>query len=253
MKSSLLVLSLVLITGWSQTHASYLTPSPTQERSAPVVDAVLVSAHYRQVLQEPLYQEPTEVNAHAQIRDWLSRWFSRIGQDLDHFQYEKELPRFASLLMASLGVLTTLTLLYVLVRLTRHWRGGDLIRTRHPAGYPAVSEFDSSAADLTEALAQRNWRGAWRATWRHFLFVLEQGKLVASDRSRTNREYLAQVHDIPTSAFDRLGKIVAEHDEVIYGERSIAEDDWKSFQQLTEEAAFSLNLAIPRPPLRPSP
>ena len=241
MKALFLLFTLIL-GGLLSANGTEASPSPFSSDASPVVDPALVSARFHQVLQQSLYRENTEPDPHAEVRDWLSRWFNSIGQDFDHFGYSEEMPRFASLVMTTLGVLTGIALLYILARLIRRSGRWDRTRAFGDNGFPTGPQMDSSAMDLNQALANRDWRRAWRATWRNFLFLLEQGKLVASDRSRTNREYFAQVRDLPLPTASRFDQMVSDYDRVIYGERAIEENDWRSFQQLVEETAFSLNL-----------
>jgi hypothetical protein len=73
---------------------------------------------------------------------------------------------------------------------------------------------------------------------------LETGHLVPADRSRTNREYLAQLRAEPQSApaLALVGDAVEDYDRFIYGRRAIAEPEWRSFQGRLDEAALLLHL-----------
>ena len=66
------------------------------------------------------------------------------------------------------------------------------------------------------------------AAWRQFLSRLENRQLVDTDRTRTNREYLAQLRGNPVTRLSALSAdgIVDAYDRYIYGHTSIGESDW---------------------------
>src|SRR5580692_1695416 len=166
------------------------TNSPAS--SAPVTDRALVAAQYRQVLAQPEYQEAAEPDVNDALHSWLSRLLARFGQKFEEFQYAQEMPRFASMLMAVFIVAAMAGLLYVSVRVLRR-RMDPKFPERHEA--PAEKIFrppEFYEEELRRAIAAEDWHAAWLASWRQFLSRLEMGNLVAADRSRTNREYLAE-------------------------------------------------------------
>jgi hypothetical protein len=225
--------------------ASFLSARADTDASAPpVTDPAVVTARYHQLLAEPQFQEPNEPDVDTRMRDWLTQFFGRFGARFEQFKYGQEMPRFASLLMSIFVVVAIVGLLYTLVRLTRQrlrWERSESnpqasLRTLHPP------EFYQE--ELRHAVAAGDWHGAWLASWRQFLSRLEKGRLVEADRSRTNREYLAQLGAQPqsTSTLALLANMVEAYDIFIYGRRPIAERDWRSFQEQIDEAALLLHL-----------
>jgi hypothetical protein len=217
---------------------------PSPPNAAPVTDPAQVAEHYRMILSRPEFQEPREPEPNERMRDWLSQWFTRLGAELGQFKYTEEMPRFASLLMTLFAFLSLGGLIYILVRLTR--RPGE--RDREEAG-TGITQSPLRAPEfydeeLRRTVAGGDWRGAWLASWRQFLSRLERDHLVKADRSRTNREYLAQLRaqSLPVSALGILSGMVDAYDNFIYGRRPIAEPDWEFFRQQVDEATLLLHL-----------
>jgi hypothetical protein len=219
--------------------------------TAPVTDPALVAARYRQVLALPEYQEATGPDVNDALRNWLSRLLARFGQKFDQFQYAQEMPRFASMVMAVFIAAAMAGLVYVSVRVLR--RRMDASFSERPDA-PAQKIFrppEFYEGELRLAIAAGNWRAAWLASWRQFLSRLEQGQLVAADRSRTNREYLAELRSKTGNApaLPLVAGVVDDYDRFIYGRRAIAEPEWRSFQGQLDEAGLLLHLGEkPGPP-----
>ena len=219
-------------------------PHPALDTSVPITDSGSIAASYQKVLSQPKYQETDEPDANAQIRDWLSQWFTRLGAEFGQLKYTQEMPRFASLLMAVFVVLALIGLLYTLVRLTRRrqkWKDSQSLEADQSllASTPRRDE-----EELRQALAGGNWHVAWLAGWRQFLSQLEKGRLVETDRSRTNREYLSQLRaqTLPAPVLALLTRLIDSYDSFIYGRHAIVESDWTSFHQQLDEAALLLHL-----------
>jgi hypothetical protein len=79
-------------------------------------------------------------------------------------------------------------------------------------------------------------------------------RLVETDRSRTNREYLAQLsaQPLPASALPLLAGLVEDYDRVVYGLRTIDEPRWLSFRRQVDEVSLLLHLRD-RMPASPTP
>jgi len=213
----------------------------------PVTDPAVVAAQYREVLKEPQFQEPVEVDTSAAWKIWLSDWLTRLGSRFQDLRYSREMPRLASMLTALLILAALIGLIYVGMRLRRRRPGLVLAREDDaaPRRMPHPPEFYEE--ELRRAVAEGDWHAAWLASWRQFLSRLEKGKLVPADRSRTNREYLAQLRAqaqmVP--ALTLVGGAVEDYDRFIYGQRAIAEPEWRSFQHQLDEAALLLHLHEP--------
>ena len=210
----------------------------------PVTDPAVVAQHYREILSQPQYHEPIEDNAGDWLKSELSRWFTRLGAEFGNVQYAQQMPRFASLLMTALVILSMIGLVYTMVRVIRRkqdWLEPDAAANGGPARFRPPEFYEE---ELRRATARGDWSGAWLATWRQFLSRLEQGRLVEPDRSRTNREYLAQLREraLPAPALALLAGMVDAYDNFIYGRRPIAQSDWTAFHQQANEAALLLHL-----------
>ncbi len=217
---------------------------------APVTDPTHVAEHYHQIVARPEFQESTEPDVNERVRDLLSQWFTRLGAKFGEFKYTQEMPRFASLLMTLLVLLSIVGLLYAVVRLTRRRQEWDLPAEAEDPVQKTFRPPEYYEEELRRTIAAGDWHAAWLVTWRQFLSRLEREHLVEADRSRTNREYLAQLHAHPQtdSAFALLDRTVDAYDRFIYGRRAITEPDWQAFYQEVNEAALMLHL-----PERPSP
>ncbi len=218
--------------------------------AAPVTDPAQVRSHFQEVVQRPEFEEIEENDPNARFADWISQWFTRLGAKFGQFKYANDLPVLTSLLMTLLVVLTVIGLVYIAVRLTRS--GGDLnlLESAEPPGPKTFRPPEFYEDEIRLAILARDWHAAWLATWRQFLSRLENRQLVEADRTRTNRDYLAQLTDrsLPASALAVLTRIVDAYDRFIYGHQSIGETDWNQFHQQVNEAALLLNLDERRHP-----
>jgi hypothetical protein len=219
-------------------------PPPTNAASAPIIDPAQVSRHYREVLARPPFQESGEPAVNTRIEEWLSQWFKRLGARFGEFTYTSRMPAFESLLMTLLVVFSSAVLLYIMVRLTRR-RGG--MEPEPVTGIPGRKTFrppEFYDEEIHQAIRARDWHTAWLAAWRQFLSRLEHCHLVEADRTRTNREYLAQLRGkpLPASALALLNGMVDAYDRFIYGRTSIGEPDWNLFHRQIDEAGLLLHL-----------
>jgi len=212
--------------------------------ATPITDPVRVSDHYREVAARPQFQDSGESDVDLRMEDWLSEWFKRLGAKIHDFKYASQMPAFESLLMTLLVVFSISVLLYIMVRLTRRRGRMD---AEPAAGIPGHKTFRPSEfydEEIQQAVRAGDWHAAWLAAWRQFLSRLENGSLVDADRTRTNREYLAQLQakPLPASAFMLLSGMVDAYDRFIYGRTSIGKPEWELFHQQIDEAALLLHL-----------
>ena len=234
-----LICASILVGGLSSALLGNETaPPPSTPNATPIVDPVEVSARYQQTLQQPLYHETAEIDPHAEVRDWLSRWFKPNWPGVQPFRvYGRDAAlRLAGDDGAGRAHRHLLALCFRAVDAPVRPLESPSVSPRRRIAFRRALGFVS--IELQRALSDRDWRRAWQATWRNFLFRLEQAKLVASDRSRTNREYLAQMRELPPSALHQLNRMVSDYDRLIYGDRPIGEDDWKSFQRTARRRHF---------------
>ena len=240
-----LILPALLLLGIMSAHADdTAASSPPDSASAPVTDPALVGEHYRQVLARPEFQETDESAVDTRLQDWLSQWFKRLGARFGEFKYASRMPAFKSLLMTLLVLFSISVLLYIMVRLTRR-RGG--MEPEPVNGSPGQKSFrppEFYDKEIHQAIRAEDWHTAWLAAWRQFLSRLEHRHLVEADRTRTNREYLAQLREksLPGSALALLTGMVDAYDRFIYGRQSIGEPEWDLFHQQIDEAGLLLHL-----------
>ena len=218
--------------------------SQTNAAPVPITDPARVGDHYRQVLARPQFQETDETAVNTRFEDWLSQWFKRLGATIGEFKYASRMPAFESLLMTLLVVFSISVLLYIMVRLTRRRDG---MEPEPDTWFPGRERFrppEFYDEEIQRALRAGDWHEAWLAAWRQFLSRLENWHLVDADRTRTNREYLAQLQgkNLPASALALLTGMVDAYDRFIYGHQFIGEMEWTLFHRQIGEAALLLHL-----------
>jgi hypothetical protein len=223
-------------------HAGDISSDPASQ--PPVTDPALVAQHYREVLQRPEFHAPEEIDVNTRFKDWLSLWFTHLGTKLGQFQYAQEMHSFSLLLLAVLVILALAGLIYTIARLSR--RRGHL-EEASPRGIPGQKIFHAPEfyeEEIGRAIGAGDWHAAWLVTWRQFLSRLENRNLVEADRTRTNREYLAQLRRqaLPSHAFALLTTMVDAYDRFIYGLQPIGESDWNLFHRQVDETVLLLHL-----------
>jgi hypothetical protein len=146
--------------------------------------------------------------------------------------------------MTLLVVFSISILLYIMVRLTRRRSGMDEESDIEIPGQKAFRAPEFYDEEIRQAVQAGDWHTAWLAAWRQFLSRLEHRHLVDADRTRTNREYLAQLRgkSLPVSALPLLSGMVDAYDQFIYGRNPIGEPEWTYFHQKIDEAALLLHL-----------
>ena len=216
---------------------------------APVTDPAQVAAHLHQVESAPIYQETEEPALNSRFGEWLSDWFKHLGSEFGDFKYASRMPAVESLLMSLLVAFCFAVLLYIMLRLTRRRAHLELEPTGDSAGRSAFRAPEQYDEEISAAVRAGDWQAAWRASWRQLLARLEHRHLVDADRTRTNREYLAQLRakSLPAPAVALLAGMVDTYDRVIYGRQPIREPDWSSFRQQIGEAVLMLHLDSRRP------
>lgn len=218
--------------------------SSTGSETAPIIDPTQVSDHYRAVLARPEFRETDDSAVNTRVEDWLSQWFKRFGAKFGAFQYGNHMPAFESFLMTVLVVLCIALLIYVMARLTRRRDRMEQETESAATGPKTFRPPESYDDEIRQAIRAQDWHEAWLASWRQFLSRLENRHLVEADRTRTNREYLAQLRGqtLPSPALALLNRMVDAYDRFVYGRKSIGEQDWIAFHDQIGEAALLLHL-----------
>jgi len=219
---------------------------------SPTVDPATVRDHYQQVLARPEFHESDDLTGDFSFSDWLSQWVTHLVSEFEDFKYAGQMSGLAWLLVTTLTALAIVGLLYVLVRLARRGRQPELDQEESRAGGRTFLPPQRYDETLRHAVEARDWHAAWLATWLQFLSRLERRRLVETDRSRTNREYLAQLsaQPLPASALPLLAGLVEDYDRFVYGLRTIDEPRWLSFRRQIDEVSLLLQLRdrMPAPP-----
>jgi hypothetical protein len=216
----------------------------------PVTDPSQVAQHYRQVVAQPKFVDTETSGVDAHLEDMLSEWFQDLGKRIGDFKYSSRMPAFESLLMSVLVAFSLAIIIYIIFRLT-HGHAWMWREAEPPApGEKTLRAPESYTEEITHAVEEHDWHAAWRAAWRQFLSRLERRNLVEADRTRTNREYLGQLHGqpLPVTALALLTAMVDTYDRFIYGRAAIGEAEWNDFHQQIEEAALLLHLDDKRSP-----
>ncbi len=237
-----LVFTAICLLSVLSVHAS--DDNSTSTSATPVTDPARISAHYHEVMQRPEFQATPDLDADAHFKDLLSQWFIHLGRELNEFQFTQEMHSFSLLLMAILLVMTLTGLLYVALRFSRRRGIRDELPSIGISGQKMFHPPEFYEEEIRRAIAAKDWHDAWMITWRQFLSRLENRNLVEADRTRTNREYLAQLRlqAIPSPAFALLSGMVDAYDRFIYGRKPIGETDWNFFHQQIDEATLLLHL-----------
>jgi len=219
-------------------------PADDSTASAPITDPAQVTQHYHEVLARPQFRDTDESPVNTRLQDWLSQWFKELGARFGEFKYANRMPAFESLLMTLLVAFSISVLLYIMVRLTRRRGGMDMEPDIDIPGQKAFRPPEFYDEEIRQAVAAGDWHMAWLAAWRQFLSRLEHRHLVDADRTRTNREYLAQLRgkSLPGSALALLTGMVDSYDRFIYGRKFIGEPEWTLFHQQIGEAGLLLHL-----------
>jgi hypothetical protein len=225
-------------------HSAEAATETPANNAAPVINEAQVAEHYREVLARPEFQDTGETALDTRLEDWFTQWFKRLGEKMGNFKYANQMPAFESLLMTLLVVFSISVLFYILFRLKL--RRGRMEK-EPPDGSPGPKTFrppEFYDEEIKQALATGDWHEAWLAAWRQFLSRLENRNLVDADRTRTNREYLAQLREqpLPDSALALLNAMVDAYDRSIYGRAVIGPAEWNAFHRHIDEAALLLHL-----------
>jgi hypothetical protein len=241
---SALLLAILLLAPTSLRADEDAANPPSSNSAAPVTDPAQVAEHYRSVLTRSQFQEVAEPPVNTRIADWLSQWFRSLGARFGEFKYASRMPAFESLLMTLLVIFAIAVLIYVMVRLTRRRSRMELERDDEGADQKTFRPPEDYDREILDASRAGDWHQAFLAVWRQFLSRLEYRHLVDADRTRTNREYLAQLRgkSLPGSALLLLNKLVDAYDGSIYGRQSISESDWAAFRERINETALLLHL-----------
>jgi len=212
--------------------------------AAPVTDPAVVQQHYREVVARPEFHESAETLADVHWTDWIAQWLKHLVSRFQDFKYAGQLSGTARVAVIVLTVLAVTGLVLLLVRLTRRRRDRAVAEADAPQPGRRLLTPRQYERRLQAALDSRDWHGAWLAAWLQFLARLENRHLVDADRSRTNREYLAQLQGqpLPSGALPLLVRMVDDYDRVIYGRRPIDEAGWSAFRDRIDELTLQLGL-----------
>ncbi|CAN1209017.1 hypothetical protein TUMEXPCC7403_02255 [Tumidithrix helvetica PCC 7403] len=92
--------------------------------------------------------------------------------------------------------------------------------------------------------AEGNYGSACRALYMALLQRLSDAELIASQASRTDREYLNLLHEIPQSQPCQV--LIATHEQLWFGNAAISAETFERCQQAYREVERHLNNLTPR-------
>jgi len=221
-----------------------LTGITRADDGAPVTDPVVVQQHYREVVARPEFRETAETLADLRWTDWIAQWLQHLVLRFRDFKYVGQLSGTARVAVIVLTLVAVAGLVLLLVRLTRRRRDRAVAEIEAPTPGRTLLTPRQYEKRLQAALENRDWHAAWLAAWLQFLARLENRHLVEADRSRTNREYLAQLRSqpLPSGALPLLVGMVDDYDRVIYGRRPVDEAGWSAFRDRIDELTLQLGL-----------
>jgi hypothetical protein len=231
--------------GWMILVACAMAGIARADDAAPVTDPAAVRQHYREVVARPEFRESAETMADVRWTDWIAQWLKHLVSRFQDFRYAGQLSGTARAAVIVLTALTVTGLVLLLLRLTRRRRERAAAQEEIEPG-PGRTLLSPRHYErrLRTALESRDWHDAWLAAWLQFLARLENRHLVEADRSRTNREYLAQLRgqSLPSGALPLLAGMVDDYDRVIYGRRPVDEAGWTAFRDRIDELTLQLGL-----------
>jgi hypothetical protein len=224
--------------------AALPVPLLARASDAPVTNPATVEQHYREVATRPEFHETAETMADVHWSEWISQWLRHLVSRFQDFRYAGQLSGTARVFVIIMMALALAGLVLLLIRLSHRRR--DAAREElgeEPTGKKLLTPMQYETR-LRAALAERDWHKAWLAAWLQFLARLENRHLVEADRSRTNREYLAQLRgqSLPQGALPLLVEMVNDYDRAIYGRQPIDEAGWSAFRDRVGELTLQLGL-----------
>ncbi|MCE0499734.1 MAG: DUF4129 domain-containing protein [Methylacidiphilales bacterium] len=229
--------------------------SVSGSQPTPVTDPAQVAARYHAILQKPEFHDSGEVDVDERFRDMLTQWFFKLGKKMSQFKYVSEMSRVASIMLTGMVILCFGGVIYVIMRVYRSRAELSLDNAVDTPGRKTFRSPEVYEMEIQEAIRADDWHAAWLAAWRQFLSRLENRQVVEADRTRTNREYLAQLRQraLPSPTLALLTIMVDAYDCFIYGHRPITESDWHLFHQQVSEVGLLLHLDDKNPLLKPTP
>jgi hypothetical protein len=211
---------------------------------APVTDPAVVQQHYEAMLTRPEFRQSEESVGDLRWTDWVSQGLTHLISSFKNFKYAGQMSAIAWIFVVVLTALAITSLAYLLVRLSRRQRDGAAEEFAPVSQGSRLLSPRQYEQRLRGALERRDWHAAWLAAWLQLLARLENRQLVDADRSRTNREYLAQLRarPLPPAALPLIARLVDDYDRFIYGLRAIDETGWSAFRERIDEVTLMLNL-----------
>jgi hypothetical protein len=211
---------------------------------APVTDPAVVQRHYEAMLTRPEFRQPEESIGDLRWTDWVSQWLTHLVSRFQNFKYAGQMSALAWIFVVVLTALAIAGLAYLLMRLSRRQRDEAAEKLAPVSQGLRLLSPRQYEQRLRGALERGDWHAAWLAAWLQLLARLENRQLVDADRSRTNREYLAQLHarPLPPAALPLIARLVDDYDRFIYGLRAIDETGWSAFRERIDEVTLMLNL-----------
>lgn len=221
----------------------------------PVTEPSAVAAQYHAVLQQEEYRHDATPDFFSKLGHWTITVLQSLQDSFKHYEYSGQLVRLSYALMGVIFALGVASLLYWSVNLLRLRYSFAKTAAETPLGQHPVEMPESFENELRHAVTAQLWTTAVLLSWRRFLSRLEEHRLVTTDRTRTNWEYLAQLQtqttSLPTPTRDLCRELVAAYDRHIYGAHAVTPEEWTQWDAALDAVTRSLKLDRPITPTAP--
>jgi hypothetical protein len=168
------------------------------------------------------------------LNDWWQKLWDAINDLLNRMLGRVPVPGSTSTLIGSVVAAIVLVIVFIFVYRTLF---NDFIReTQLDEGDENSEPLTSEGAFERAQLLSRggDYRSAVRFLYLSSLLLMDERGILRYDRSKTNREYLRSVSNMPELA-KPLGEVIEVFDNVWYGYHSLEEETFKKYSDRVEE------------------
>jgi hypothetical protein len=201
-------------------------PASFTQQDVQTIGAILSRPEFQWQPDEPSLLEQWWSRIRERFFQWLARMLTNLGGS-----------RAASALPYILTAGGLLVIFLAMIYLMRNLVAGVVAESELGAGDETGKEILTAGAALQKAQALSSagdYRLAVRYLYLSTLFLLEERGLLPYDRSRTNREYLRGLRNLPALAAI-LQELVEVFDRVWYGYQPLDENSYDQYARRVEE------------------
>jgi hypothetical protein len=168
------------------------------------------------------------------LNDWWQKLWDAFNDLLNRMLGRIPVPGSTSTLIGSVVAAIVLVIVFIFVYRTLF---NDFIReTQLDEGDETSEPLTSEGAfERAQSLSRGgDYRSAVRYLYLSSLLLMDERGILRYDRSKTNREYLRSVSNMPELA-KPLGEVIEVFDNVWYGYHSLEEETFKKYSDRVEE------------------